>query len=76
MVTLDDITAHHRDPVDRYSIAAQIAAEVRRRARAEAAFAAQVKTCRECDEEKPLTAFHRDDSRPDGRRGVCRACRA
>lgn len=75
-MTLDAVTAHHADPVDRYSIAAQVAAEVRRRARQEAAFDAQEKTCRHCLKTKPLTAFHRDATRPDGRVGVCRVCRS
>ena len=34
------------------------------------------KLCRTCGAEKPLEAFNRDNSRPDGRRSRCRECDA
>lgn len=34
-----------------------------------------MKTCKSCEAEKPLTeGFHRDRSKPDGRRNICKAC--
>ena len=32
------------------------------------------KRCLNCGEEKPLTAFHRDASSPDGHKRWCKAC--
>lgn len=33
------------------------------------------KKCSKCGEEKPLDGFHRDATRPDGRKGDCKECR-
>jgi protein-arginine kinase activator protein McsA len=33
-----------------------------------------MKTCRECQQLKPLEEFHRDSHLPDGRRHVCKDC--
>ena len=35
-----------------------------------------MKRCRTCGDNQPAGAFHKDASAPDGRRSVCRACRA
>jgi hypothetical protein len=34
-----------------------------------------IKTCTKCGEEKPLTEFHKDKSKPDGHMPSCKACR-
>jgi 5-methylcytosine-specific restriction endonuclease McrA len=34
------------------------------------------KSCRKCGESKPLDAYSRDRSKPDGRRNTCKACDA
>ena len=36
----------------------------------------EAKACSKCGEVKPLDEFATDRARPDGRRGVCRECRA
>lgn len=36
--------------------------------------AGPTKRCLNCGEEKPLTAFHRDASSPDGHKRWCKAC--
>jgi hypothetical protein len=33
------------------------------------------KQCSMCGDEKPLTKFHKDSNRPDGRRSMCAECR-
>jgi hypothetical protein len=35
----------------------------------------KTKICIDCEQELPLTTFHRDAKRPDGRRNQCKACR-
>jgi hypothetical protein len=35
-----------------------------------------MKRCRTCGDNQPAAAYHKDASSPDGRRGVCRCCRA
>jgi len=36
----------------------------------------ETKRCTTCGEVKPLTEFHRDRTKPDGRRSRCKLCRA
>lgn len=35
-----------------------------------------MKTCSKCNKEKDLEEFHRNNSRKDGRQGVCKPCRS
>lgn len=58
---------------ERYDAARGLSYEIARRWRAEAT---AEKVCSSCGETKLLDDFHRDSSRPDGRRLVCRICRA
>jgi hypothetical protein len=37
---------------------------------------ALMKTCKRCQRDLPLTAFHRDSSMSDGRERRCKSCRA
>lgn len=37
---------------------------------------ADLKTCSICAQRKPLSDFHKDRNRPDGRRSSCRVCRS
>jgi len=35
----------------------------------------EVKVCSACGDEKSIKGFHRDATRPDGRRDICKECR-
>ena len=76
MPLIDDVVAHYRDPEARYAAALAILAEVARRFRRIAIEETAVKTCAACGRDLQLSAYHRDEERPDGHRRECKACRS
>ena len=76
MPLIDDVVAHYRDPDTRYAAALAVLAEVARRFRRIALEETAVKACLGCGRDLPLSAYHRNATRPDGHHAECRSCRS